>query len=207
VVREPLGEWELRYEAEPVDRLRKRANSCLAIGDPGMPFDEAVRPVERFYRSRGRTPMAQVEADTDLEDAFGGAGWRLVPGGDSLFLLGGVSRARRLLGTPGGATAALRVEGPRARGAVLRGGRELGWGQAAVDGDWLGVHGVEVVPTARRRGIASLVVAALLEWGAEQGATTVWLHVETDNAAAIALYGSMGLTVHHGCRYLSPAEA
>jgi ribosomal protein S18 acetylase RimI-like enzyme len=32
------------------------------------------------------------------------------------------------------------------------------------------------------------------------------MHVETDNAAAIALYESLGLQVHHGCRYLRAPE-
>jgi ribosomal protein S18 acetylase RimI-like enzyme len=64
------------------------------------------------------------------------------------------------------------------------------------------VHGLYVEPGSRRQGLARSVLAALLDWGTEQGASTVWMHVETDNAAAIALYESLGLQVHHGCRYL-----
>ncbi len=45
-------------------------------------------------------------------------------------------------------------------------------------------------------------LAGLLDWGASQGATTVWLHVETDNHAALALYGRLGLSAHHELRYL-----
>jgi ribosomal protein S18 acetylase RimI-like enzyme len=76
-------------------------------------------------------------------------------------------------------------------------------GQATLDGDWLGLHGLEVDPAHRRRGLARAVLAELLEWGAEQGATTAWLHVETDNIAARALYESMGFTAHHRMRYLT----
>jgi len=46
------------------------------------------------------------------------------------------------------------------------------------------------------------VLSALLEWGAEQGATTLWLHVETGNDPAIALYETLGLAEPHACRYL-----
>jgi ribosomal protein S18 acetylase RimI-like enzyme len=49
------------------------------------------------------------------------------------------------------------------------------------------------------------VVAGLLEWGAERGATTAWLHVEVDNAAALELYEGLGFRTHHTCRYLAPS--
>jgi len=199
VLREPLGAWELRTEPMPVDRLRKRANSCLAMGDPGLPLADAADAVVSFYRSRERSPMVQVEAGSDLEEWFADTGWEPVAGGDALFLLGSLARARRLLG-PVAESAQVVTDGPRATAGVA----ERAVGKAAVDGDWLGVHDLVVQPEHRRQGLARGVLAALLEWGAEQGATTVWLHVETGNDAAIALYESLGLTVHHGCRYLAP---
>ena len=200
VAREPLGEWELRYEAQPVDRLRKRANSCLAMGDPGMPLVDAAEAVVVFYGSRDRTPMVQVEADSDTERWFAAAGWDVVPGGDALLLLGSLSRARRLLGAAPTDLVQISADRPRARASLPRGASA----RAAVDGDWLGVHEVFVEPALRRQGLARALMAALLEWGAEQGATTLWLHVETGNAAALALYESLGLHAHHGCRYLTP---
>ena len=198
VVRESLGDWELRTEPEVVDRLRKRANSCLAMGDPGLSLEDAAARVVAFYRRHDRTPMVQVEVGSEADRWFDGAGWDHVPGGDSYFMLGSLSRARRLLATAGDRVD-LTVDGQRARGSV----EDLAHGKAAVDGDWLGVHGLVVAPGSRRRGLARAVMGALLEWGAEQGATTVWLHVETDNAPAIALYESMGLETHHECRYLA----
>jgi ribosomal protein S18 acetylase RimI-like enzyme len=198
VVREALGEWELRTEPEPRDRPRKRANSCLAMGDPGLPLPDAEHRVRGFYADRDRPAMVQVEAGSETDAWFGEAGWTVVEGGDSLYLLGSLSRARRKLGT--GASASLRAEGPRAH-ALIPG---QAFGKASVDGDWLGVHDLFVEPELRRRGLARTVMARLLEWGAEQGATTVWLHVERGNEAAVALYESLGLRVHHECRYLAP---
>ena len=50
------------------------------------------------------------------------------------------------------------------------------------------------------------MLAELLDWGASLGATTAMLHVETDNAGAIALYEQHGFVTHHTNRYLVGAE-
>ena len=78
-------------------------------------------------------------------------------------------------------------------------------GSAVLDGDWLCLHGLSVDPEHRRRGLATAVLAELVEWGAERGARTAWLHVETDNAPALALYERLGFSEHHAVRYLVPA--
>ncbi|GGF54872.1 hypothetical protein GCM10011519_31020 [Marmoricola endophyticus] len=200
VERVPLGEWELRTEARPIGRPRKRANSCLAMGDPGMAAEEAVEAVRAFYAGRERPAIAQVEADSAQEAAFAAAGWAPVPGGDAAYLLAPVSRTLRLLrgyGTRAEVTGDVRVTAE-----VRLATQVVATGQAGLDGDWAGVHGLHVLPTRRRQGLALEVMAGLLERAAEQGATTAWLHVETDNAPAIALYERLGFTEHHRLRYL-----
>ena len=74
VVREPLGDWELRTEPSPEGRVRKRANSCLAMGDPGVPLAAAADAVLAFYRSRERTAMVQVEVGSEADEWFADAG-------------------------------------------------------------------------------------------------------------------------------------
>jgi ribosomal protein S18 acetylase RimI-like enzyme len=76
-------------------------------------------------------------------------------------------------------------------------------GAATLDGDWLCVHSLEVDPGHRRRGLARTVLAELLDWGGSRGARTVWLHVESDNAPALALYEGLGFRTHHLNRYLA----
>ena len=44
------------------------------------------------------------------------------------------------------------------------------------------------------------MTAALLGWGAAQGAGRCYLQVESDNAPALALYASLGFTRHHRYR-------
>lgn len=51
-----LGEWLLRAAAG----FTGRANSALPLGDPGMPLDEAVTAVTRWYRDRALPPMIAV---------------------------------------------------------------------------------------------------------------------------------------------------
>src|SRR6478736_3486190 len=74
VERVALGDWELRTDPAPVDRLRKRANSCLAMGEPDRPFDAAAEAIRSFYADRDRQALAQVLAGSVEEGAFLPAG-------------------------------------------------------------------------------------------------------------------------------------
>ncbi|MDQ6525690.1 GNAT family N-acetyltransferase [Nocardioides sp. LHD-245] len=212
VDREPLGAWELRSEREPTGRLLKRANSCLAMGDPGRPFPEALAAVEAFYAGRGRDPLAQVEAGSALEESFAAAGWQRLSYGESELLLASVARLRRSLTEAGARTGAtadveLTVTGARAVASAGAGCDPLAEARAGVDGDWVGLHGLTVDPAHRRRGLATTVVLALLDWAAEQGAMTAWLHVETDNPDGRAFWEALGFVTHHTCRYYAPSSA
>lgn len=206
----PLGAWTLRTETAPTGRLLKRANSCLAMGDPDRPVDEALAAVAAFYAERGRDPLVQVETGSDVEAAVRAAGWLPLPVGDSELWLASVSRVRRAL--PPSATAPatpveLSVTGPRAVVSAGTGCDPVAEGHAAVDGDWVGLHGVTVDPSYRRRGMGAALVARLLSWSAEQGALTAWLHVEADNPGGQAFWEALGFAFHHGCRYYVPGAA
>jgi ribosomal protein S18 acetylase RimI-like enzyme len=196
---EPLGDWVLRSDPAPVGRLLKRANSCLAIGDPGMALDAAADRVRAFYEARDRRVLAQVELGSDVDDALTARGWVPVPGGDAHFLIGSLSRALRAAGPPPDGVR-LTEDGRQAESEL-----EGASGRAVLDGDWLGLHGLTVPEEQRRRGLGTGVVAGLLEWGAERGATTAWLHVEVDNEPGLALYAGLGFRAHHTCRYLAPS--
>jgi GNAT superfamily N-acetyltransferase len=70
-------------------------------------------------------------------------------------------------------------------------------GRCVVDGRWAGFMAVEVGPTHRRQGLATMVMTALARRALEEGASAAWLQVESDNDGARALYEGMGFTVHH----------
>ncbi|WP_343600584.1 GNAT family N-acetyltransferase [Mycobacterium sp.] len=71
---------------------------------------------------------------------------------------------------------------------------------------WVGLSAVRVVDAGRRRGHARALCAALLAWGAGQGATRGYAQVVDGNVAALALFAALGFTPQHRCRYL-PAQA
>jgi N-acetylglutamate synthase len=97
-------------------------------------------------------------------------------------------------------------DGPRVAVARVVEGVEVGSGRGALDEDWFAVHALSVEPAYRRRGHTRALLAALLRWGADRGGAVAWLHVETDNAAALALYDALGFAIHHSCRYLRAPE-
>lgn len=66
---------------------------------------------------------------------------------------------------------------------------------------WLGVTAVEVAPEVRRRGLGSHVMAGVAVWGAEHGATDVYVQVAAENRAAIATYERLGFGEHHRYHY------
>lgn len=198
VVTEDVAGWGLRH-SPTVDR--RRASSCLAVVEPSVPLADAVTRVRRRYGALGRTPLLHVEVGSSLERALLDLGCTPA-GGEADLLLGSVARVRRSLGRPARA-AELEATGPRATATIGLGCDPVAEGRAAVTGDWLGLHALAVDPSHRRQGLARSVLAALLDFGAEQGARTAWLHVEADNLAALALYESAGFTVHHRMQYLT----
>jgi N-acetylglutamate synthase len=203
---EPLGDWLLRSDPAPLGRLHKRANSCLALGDPGLPLEQAATTLTGWYAARDRDPLAQVEAGSDVEQGLTALGWRPLPHGEAELRLGSISRTLRgLRGADDRAIVAPESGAERVLVVVPGSGEPLAEGRAVLDGDWLGLHDLRVRLDHRRQGLARAVMATLLDWGAERGALTAWLHVETDNVPARALYDQLGLGVHHVVRYLAPA--
>ena len=190
---EPLGDWTLRHS--PTSTAR-RANSVLALGPSGTDGD--YERVLAFYAARTGRPIAAVLPDSDEDALFRSHGWGLEShDADTLFQIAGVSRALRGLDVPEdadydeqGDLVTVRL-GDRARGV------------AAYADDWVGFRGIEVDPAHRRRGLGVAVMAALLEWGAERGATTAYLQVLGDNTPALALYERLGFSTHHAYRYLA----
>jgi len=190
---EPLGNWMLRSSETSTAR---RANSVLAFGPPGV--EDAYDRVVAFYDR----PIAKVQPGSAEHALFRDRGWVVEShDADSVFQLASVARVTR--GLPSDlADATLE---PIAPGLVRARIDDVATGVAAYADDWVGFRTVEIAPTHRGSGLALAVMAALVEWGAAQGATTAYLQVLGDNAPARRLYEGMGFATHHSYCYLTPA--
>ncbi|MFI0900178.1 GNAT family N-acetyltransferase [Streptomyces sp. NPDC020983] len=213
-----LGGWTLRAAGG----FTRRANSALANGDPGMPLDDALAAVVRWYGERGTTPYVQLPDSSPFAAGLDARGW--VREADTLVRTAPLAPLTRLPRTAAevalsrtpdaGWLAAYHRTGDLAEAAlrVVSGGPSVWFastpgaiGRAVVDGRWVLFGAVEVIPERRRQGLATAVMGALARRAAEEGATAAYLQVEADNDAARRLYDGLGFTDHHGYHYRRPA--
>jgi len=68
-------------------------------------------------------------------------------------------------------------------------------------GNWFGISSMLTLPAFRGRGAARAVLRALAAEALERNAQALYLQVERDNQAALALYSSVGFTHHHAYHY------
>lgn len=199
-----VGEWTLRATRRPEGARQHRPNSLLAMGDPGTTAEQVTSQAVDFYTARGRTPLAQAVVGSEEESTLLRAGWQPLASGAGHCQLASVARALRATRARGQRDAPPEATYSEQDGRLgLALGGTLARGHAVVDGDWVGIHDVYVLPDRRRAGLGTAVMAELLDWGASLGATTAWLHVETGCTAAVALYDQLGFRTHHTYGFLT----
>jgi ribosomal protein S18 acetylase RimI-like enzyme len=225
---ERLGEWELRAASG----FTRRANSVLPLGAPGLPLDEALDAVRRWYGERGLPAYVQTATGAEgtqellcaeLEER----GWErevtaqvwvgplapIADRGDPAGVVlsreadeGWLARYQR----KGVSEVALRVLGSGASvwfASVPGPAGPAAIGRCVVDGRWAGFAAVEVDPALRRQGLGTAVMAALARQALDEGASAAWLQVEAENAGARALYAGMGFAAHHAYHHYRAPDA
>jgi ribosomal protein S18 acetylase RimI-like enzyme len=215
-----LGEWELRASGG----FTGRANSVAVHGSPGLPLGDALERVAEFYAERSAPALAQVVIESDGDRAFTSAGWQPMAGyyGGAVVQVADLDPAYETdpearigktaddewLGHYGRvndpAAARAVMEAPSTVGFVSIGAPIVAIGRIVVTGEWAGISCVEVVPEARRKGLARRIVDSSLAWAVERGADKAYLQTMRSNQPALALYAAYGFVDHHDYRYLEP---
>ncbi len=85
--------------------------------------------------------------------------------------------------------------------AILEDGVPLATGLAILEDGHVGLFDVVTREGARRRGHGRAIVAALLRWGRDLGATRAYLQVDSANAPALAMYAAFGFARAYGYWY------
>lgn len=229
--------WEARY----ADGMHRRVNSATVWSEASGLLPGLVDVVEAWYRQRAaRTTFILTDASAPgLDGLLAGRGFRVdaptqvwtrslplegpasggveitrepVPAWLAAFTgtLGYGDRRRRLLRAQ-----LSRIVPPTGYGRLPTEAGTGAVGLAVADGDHVGIFEVVTVPEYRGRGLAAVLVGALLAWGSAQGAVVGYLQVMEDNPPAMRIYRRLGFEAHYRYWYRigettapsSPADA
>lgn len=205
------GKWRLRIS----DGFSMRANSVLPIGEPPIDLAAAVDEVISIYRKNKLKPTFSIplpifeELDRYLEQHS----WDIKI--DANFLIKDIGAIEfsnhpqfelEILDYPSKLWLEVNSDQPLEKimrryparyGALKNGEQIIAVGRIATLGSWSIVTRLFVNPSFRGKGLAKILMNNLLSAAVNDGATKVALQVDNENGAALALYQSMGFTMHH----------
>lgn len=224
---QPLGEWTLRAGGG----FTGRANSVLAVGDPGVSLPEAAERVTAYAEQHGIAPWAQVIVGSEVDQGLVALGWHPVYVVTDVLVCRLVTLLGELLPDPEVAVREqlepawwrayqrsrpndadpellrmiLNGHPPRAFAAVpdAASGELVAIARGHLSGGWLGISSIWTDPGWRRQGRATAMVRSLGHWAARRGARYAYLQVAAENSGAHAAYGRLGFVKHHSYRYLA----
>jgi N-acetylglutamate synthase len=226
---EPLGEWTLRSAGG----FTGRANSCLAVGDPGVGYPEAAERIRRYSADHGIAPWAQVVTGSPADLGLVELGWVPVYVPTAVYVirlaelldrtlpdpqievtedlsdewLAGYRESRPNDADPRVLRLILDGQPPRAFAAAADRSGLFALGRGHVEGGWLGLAAIWTRPDRRRSGWGTRILFALGHWAARAGARYAYLQVAEENIGAVRTYERLGFSRHHGYRYLvSPSD-
>jgi N-acetylglutamate synthase len=217
---EALGGWRLRAMAS-VTRRANSVWPGPDAGPPSEP-EPRISRVEAFYGARGLPARFQLfpgAVPEGLEPALAERGYELeapvsVQIAPAETVAAAPGAAQLVAETADGASPAWwSVAGERSRFAsaqevyrallarlgaracyamARRGAEPVATGLLVVEGGWGGIFSMLTLPDARRRGAGRALLAALARAALRRGAARLYLQVERENRAALALYGGAG---------------
>lgn len=230
---EAFAGWQLRAMSG-VSHRANSVWTARALGPLGL--ERRIAHAEAFYQARALTPSFQISTQCEppgLDSALAERGYLIEspvsvqvaqPGALAGAAPSGAVRARvdtqmsdawfdlsgrrgrfadvqdvyrgllARLGTRALFALAFVEDSPVAVGLGVRGPR------------WLGISSMFTLPAYRGRGAARAVLRALAAHAERPSEPSIYLQVERDNSAAIALYAGLGFTHHHDYHYRVKAE-
>jgi len=213
--------WLLRFSPGKA----KRARSVNAVYESRLPFARKVAHCEAVYGERGLPAIFRVSEHTEpgLDAFLEASGYETFDHTDVRFAtidparLAGPSVATArleewfdMVGDLRGSPVAHRsahlarlaaLPLPTRPVAILEDGMPLATGLAILEDGHVGLFDVLTREGARRRGHGHAIVAALLRWGRDLGATHAYLQVDAGNLPALALYEAFGFARAYGYWY------
>lgn len=217
--------WRLRFSGG----YTKRANSINALGPGAETGPEAVARLEAAYRERGLRPVWRLSplAPPAIVDRL--QGYRAIerslvqvcplpadaPAHPEVAILPAPSPAWRAAFAAHSPVKAehqpvmermlTAIAAPVGFAFVEEAGQPMAMAIGAIDGAYMGLFDVLVMPAARRRGLARKVTESLYAWARGHGARFAWLQVVATNQAALALYAAQGFRTAYAYEYRVPA--
>jgi N-acetylglutamate synthase len=223
-----LGSWLFRA----AEGFTGRANSALALGDPGVPLDDALDKMMAWYDARGVPPMIAVPMPetSELDHQLARRSWPVRPGlalvmtadladvptppqGVELHVTGEpdaewlrVYGQRGQAGLPQVQMKVLMSAPSQAFVSIRDDGKAVAVGRLSLSDGWAGITAVAVDSEYRRRGLGTAITLGICAEGAARGAGKVFLQAQSGNDPAIALYERCGFTFSHRYHYrLAPS--
>jgi len=222
---EPMGDWLLRAHGG----ITGRANSVMAVDDPGTDIGTALDRVQEWYDERGLPALVQVPEGDPVNAAVASRGWSqlhvtIVQTAAIRPTLDLIAHRPELqtdidptptpewlslmhdLDTDDPASHVEILTGPERVGfaTLRRSGEAVAIGRVSIEGPWAGITSVDVPEARRRQGLGAAVMRGLLGWADGQGARAAYLQVRALNDPALALYRQLGFLTHHPYCYRTP---
>ncbi|HEY9037842.1 MAG TPA: GNAT family N-acetyltransferase [Roseovarius sp.] len=204
-----LGPWVLRDGRGG----GKRASAATARGQA---TDADLAPAEAAMRAMGQRPCFMIRCgDANVDALLAQAGYEVVdpvamyaaplaglamdsPEPTASFHIWEPLAIQREIWAGGGIgpdriAVMHRARGPKTTLLGRRNGHAVAAGFAAIEGDMVMVHALEVLPEHRRQGTARALMLEAARWAAPLGAQHLAVVCTEANTAANALYASMGM--------------
>ena len=229
-----LDGWLLR--TSPGKAKRARCVNAVAAGR--LPIEHKLAACERAFAASALPLIVRITPFTvpaRLDSVLAGLGLQRIddtrvmllplldsaevtpPAALSLHTLGLETFAQRIGELRGSPLSQRQAHGQRLANSPvpfsaweLRGdGELLACGQFALEDDLVGLYDVFTAPAARGQGHASLLCRSMLAEAVRRGARDAYLQVESDNAAARAVYHRLGFADAYAYHYRTrdPAAA